>query len=439
MNNLYLQPIVFCFLLLTSMCQSAQNSQEVETTRTSKERIAVERTSTQSNELSEEAKKTLVERSDAQGIASPNTVVVGAAQFHRYELLLKGKNVGMVVNQTSTVDDQHLVDVLLQRGISVKKVFAPEHGFRGKADAGEKVVDGKDPRTGLPIISLYGKNKKPSVDHLAGLDILVFDIQDVGARFYTYISTMHYVMEACAEQGLPVLVLDRPNPNGHYVDGPIREEALSSFVGMHPIPIVHGMTVAELARMINGEGWLKNGVSCDLQTVSCVNYNRQDEYVLPVKPSPNLPNNLSIYLYPSLCLFEGTTVSVGRGTDKQFQIMGAPFLKGKMPDEFTPVPKEGAKYPKHQDKVCYGLDLSSISHADVRANGFDLAYLLKAYELYPDKSKFFNENNFFDKLAGTYKLREQIKAGTSYNDIKASWEPALSEFKQKRAAYLLYD
>ena len=249
-------------------------------------------------------------------------VKVGAARIDKYFDLINNKNIALVVNQTSTIGETHLADTLQQLGITIKTIFAPEHGFRGKADAGEKVVDGIDLKTGIPLLSLYGKNKKPKPAQLAGIDVVIFDIQDVGARFYTYISTMHYVMEACAENGVEVLVLDRPNPNGHYVDGPILDPAYQSFVGMHPIPIVHGMTIAEYARMVNGEGWLKAGIQCDLSTIPCENYNHETVYELPIKPSPNLPNNRSIYLYPSLCFFEGTTISVGRGTNTQFQVYG---------------------------------------------------------------------------------------------------------------------
>jgi len=283
-------------------------------------------------------------------------VEVGAEQTSSYFPLLEGKRIGMVVNQTSNVNGKSLVDVLLNEKFDIKKIFSPEHGFRGEADAGAQVKDGKDVRTGLPIISLYGKNKKPSAAQFSGLDAIIFDIQDVGARFYTYISTMHYVMQTAAEVNIPVIVLDRPNPNGHFVDGPVMEEAYSSFVGMHKIPIVHGMTIGEYARMINGEGWLGENLSCDLEVIRCKNYDHKTAYVLPIKPSPNLPNNLSIYLYPSLCLFEGTNVSVGRGTDKQFQIIGHPDAKiGN--DFFTPKPRPGATSPKHNGKQCRGPGL----------------------------------------------------------------------------------
>ncbi len=367
-------------------------------------------------------------------------LLMGAERMGQYLPILGGSRVALVVNQTSMTRGQHLVDVLLQQGVAVKKVFAPEHGFRGTADAGEKINSSRDPRTGLPIISLYGKNKKPSTENLAGIDLVIFDIQDVGARFYTYISTMHYVMEACAEHGVKVVILDRPNPNGHYVDGPVLEPAYKSFVGMHPIPIVHGMTVGELARMINGEGWLKNGVRCDLTVIPCEAYTHRTIYNLPIKPSPNLPNSRSVYLYPSLCFFEGTAISVGRGTNKQFQLVGAPQLSAqRMPYQFTPVSKAGAKYPKHENKNCNGFDLSMMRlEKFYQQHQIELKWLIQIYQDFPNKSAFFNKNNFFDKLAGNSKLRQQIIAGTPEHQIRASWEPALSQFKAKRKRYLLY-
>ncbi len=370
----------------------------------------------------------------------PLRLQMGAERLNQYLPMLGGLNVAVVVNQTSTLGGRHLVDMLLAQRVAVKKVFAPEHGFRGEADAGEQISNSRDVRTGLPVISLYGKTKKPSPTHLAGIDLVIFDIQDVGARFYTYISTMHYVMEACAENGKKMVVLDRPNPNGHYVDGPVLEGSQKSFVGMHPIPVVHGMTVGELARMINGEGWLKNGMRCDLTIVPCEAYSHRTIYNLPIKPSPNLPNSRSIYLYPSLCFFEGTAISVGRGTNKQFQLIGAPQLPVRqMPYQFTPVSKSGAKYPKHQNKTCYGFDLSTMRlDAFYGQNQLDLKWLIQIYQDFPNKAQFFNKNNFFDKLAGTSKLRQQIIGGTPEHLIRASWEPALSQFKAKRKQYLLY-
>ena len=315
--------------------------------------------------------------------------------------------------------------------ISIQKVFAPEHGFRGKADAGEHVTNGKDPKTGIDIISIYGKNKKPSADQLKGLDIIVFDIQDVGARFYTYISSLHYVMEACAENNIPILILDRPNPNGHYTDGPILESAHKSFVGMHPIPVVHGMTIGEYGQMINGEKWLDNGIQCDITIIKCENYNKQIAYSLPIKPSPNLPNDVAINLYPSLCFFEGTTISVGRGTEMQFQIFGAPYLP-KTDFSYTPKPNEGAKYPKHENKICYGEDLRSTAKLDI----LNLEWLSSAYNQASDKETFFN--TFFTKLAGTKTLQQQIINGVNDIEIRQSWSEGLQEYNKMRKQYLLY-
>jgi uncharacterized protein YbbC (DUF1343 family) len=373
--------------------------------------------------------------------------IVGANQIEAYLPYLKGKNVGVVANQTSVIFKQntsvsskprnggysHLVDSLLTLGVSLTKVFAPEHGFRGTADAGEVVKDGMDTKTGLPIISLYGSNKKPSKEQLANIDIMIFDIQDVGARFYTYISSLHYVMEACAEQGIPLLILDRPNPNGHYVDGPILEMEHKSFVGMHPIPVVHGMTIGEYAKMINGEKWLKDGVQCELTVISIKNYTRKTTYNLPIKPSPNLPTAKAVDLYPSLCFFEGTNVSAGRGTKFQFQVFGSPFLNSDIYDyQFTPKPNEGAKYPKHQGKLCYGKNL--ILTNDL--NSLNLNWLIEAYNNTENKSDFFNP--FFPKLAGTKKLQQQIESGLTEAQIKTTWRAGLNNFQKMRANYLIY-
>lgn len=366
------------------------------------------------------------------------SIELGASQMNKYIRLLKGKRIALVVNQTSRIGNTHLVDTLISKGINIQTIFAPEHGFRGKADAGEKVADGKDKATGIPLISLYGKHKKPTTNDLKGIDWVLFDIQDVGARFYTYISTMHNVMEACAEHQVKFMVLDRPNPNGHYVDGPILDPAFKSFVGMHPVPIVHGLTIGEYARMINGENWLKDGIQCRLTVVPSKYYSHDTPYELPVKPSPNLPNIRSIYLYPSLCLFEGTVMSVGRGTNTQFQVYGHPdYTAGDY--QFTPVPMEGAKYPKHQDKICIGKDLRNIPIVDLQTNhGFDLGYLIASYQNFEDKEQFFLKNLFFDKLAGTDQLRQQIIAGLSEAEIRASWAGDLEAFKEKRAKYLMY-
>ena len=335
-------------------------------------------------------------------------------------------------NTTSELSKVSLVDFLLDQNIKVQKIYAPEHGFRGTADAGELIKDGKDTKTGLPIISLYGDNKKPKPEQLKGIDVMVFDLQDVGARFYTYISSLHYVMEACAENNIPLLVLDRPNPNGSIVDGPILEKEHTSFVGMHEIPTLHGMTIGEYGKMINGEKWLKNGIQCDLTVIPCLDYKRTMAYDLPVKPSPNLPNSQAINLYASLCFFEGTNVSVGRGTEKQFQIYGSPFLS-KSTFSFTPKPNEGAKDPVHNGKLCNGEDLTEIE----KVSKLELKWLLKAYNETSDKSKFFN--SFFTKLAGTKKLQAQIESGASETEIRKSWEKGLNDFKDMRKKYLIYE
>ena len=360
------------------------------------------------------------------------TFKTGAENFESYLPLLKDKRVGIVTNQTGILSkEKHLVDFLIEQNINLQKIYAPEHGFRGTADAGELIKDGKDTKTGLPIISLYGDNKKPKPEQLAGIDVMIFDLQDVGARFYTYISSLHYVMEACAENNIPLIVLDRPNPNGSIVDGPILEKEFTSFVGMHSIPVLHGMTIGEYAQMINGEKWLKNGVRCQLTVIPCLNYNRNMKYSLPVKPSPNLPNDQSINLYASLCFFEGTNVSVGRGTEKQFQIYGSPFLT--ITDySFTPKPNIGAKDPMHNGKLCYGEDLSTIE----KVNRLELKWLIKAYESTSDKEVFFN--SFFVKLAGTKKLQEQIEKGLPEHEIRKSWEKGLEDFKKMRKNYLIY-
>ncbi len=361
-------------------------------------------------------------------------IMVGAAQVFEYIPALRGKNVGVIANQTSMVGSQHLVDLLLERNISVKKVFAPEHGFRGKADAGELVKDGVDTKTGLPIISLYGKNKKPSKQQLKGLDMLVFDIQDVGARFYTYISSLHYVMEACAEAGIPLIILDRPNPNGHYIDGPILEMEHKSFVGMHPVPVVHGMTVGEYAQMINGEGWLANKVKCDITVVKVKGYTHKTAYSLPVKPSPNLPNDISINLYPSLCFFEGTFVSAGRGTEMQFQIFGAPSLPSeRYPFQFMPKENEGAKHPKFKDEACFGKDLRTT----LKLDKINLEWLIGAYVANGKKKDFFND--YFTTLAGTKILQEQIEKGYTYREIRKTWLGGLASYDKMRQSYLLYE
>jgi uncharacterized protein YbbC (DUF1343 family) len=336
------------------------------------------------------------------------------------------------------IQGHHLVDVLLEQNVDVKRIYAPEHGFRGTADAGAKIEDQKDTTTCLSVLSLYGQKRKPTSEDLAGVEIMIFDIQDVGVRFYTYISTMHLMMEACAEAGIPVIVLDRPNPNGYYVDGPIREPEYKSFIGLHPIPVVYGMTIGELAIMINGEGWLENGVHCDLTVIPCENYDHTMTYDLPVAPSPNLPNLRSILLYPSLCFFEGTNVSIGRGTDNQFQVIGHPdYEQGSY--TFTPEPKPGAMNPKYDGVQLYGTNLTSLSTDDIMKWGsINLSWLIQYYTYLSDKDDFFLENLFFDKLAGTAKLREQLLAGWTEEQIRGSWISDLEGFKAIRKRYLLY-
>lgn len=359
-------------------------------------------------------------------------IKTGADNYEKYLPILKDKKVGVVTNQTGILSNKtHLVDFLLEKKINIQKIYAPEHGFRGTADAGELVKDGKDTKTGIAIISLYGDNKKPKPEQLAGIDILIFDLQDVGARFYTYISSLHYVMEACAENKIPLLIFDRPNPNGNTIDGPILEKENSSFIGMHPIPVLHGLTIGEYGKMINGEKWLKNGIQCDLTVIPCLNYNKEMNYPLPVKPSPNLPNDQAINLYASLCFFEGTNVSLGRGTEQQFQIYGSPFLP-KTNFSFTPKPNFGSKDPLHNGKVCYGEDLSKTP----RVKGIELKWLLKAYATTSDKTKFFIP--FFTKLAGTKKLQEQIETGMTETEIKKSWEKGLEDFRKIRKKYEIY-
>lgn len=374
---------------------------------------------------------------NSQPVPAQN-ITVGAEQTEKYLPLLEGKKVGLVGNQSSLVGTTHLLDTLIRCDISVAAIFCPEHGFRGQAEAGARINDGTDPQTGIPIISLFGANKKPQPKQLKGIDIVVFDIQDVGARFYTYISTLHYVMEACAENGVPLLVLDRPNPNGFYVDGPVLDTAYRSFVGMHPVPVVHGMTIGEYAQMINGEKWLKNGVQCQLSVIKVLNYTHDSLYHLPVAPSPNLQTDNAILLYPSLCCFEGTTVSVGRGTPTPFEIIGSPTYSDKS-FSFVPKPIKGvSNNPLHNGKTCYGIDLQKAGAEIVKNKQLNLGYLLTMYRK-SDKNTFFLKNNFFDKLMGNSELRKQVKQGLTEKQIRQSWEPALSEYKTMREKYLLYE
>lgn len=371
--------------------------------------------------------------------ASETVLRTGAECMERYLPLLEGKRVAVCGNQTSVVGKAHLVDTLLSRKVNIVKLFCPEHGFRGQAEAGATIASGKDPLTGLPVVSLYGKNKKPTAEQLQDIDILLFDLQDVGCRFYTYISTLHYVMEAAAENGIPVVVLDRPNPNGFYVDGPVLDPAFKSFVGMHPVPVVYGMTIGEYARMINGEKWLANGIQCNLTVVPLEGYTHATRYELPVAPSPNLQTPEAIYLYPSLCFFEGTNVSVGRGTEHPFEMYGAPgMLSGDY--RFTPKAIPGvSENPPFKGQECRGKLLVMGRRWRTAPGGLQLSFLLDAYRDYPDKATFFLKNNFFDKLAGTDQLRKQIVAGASEEEIRASWEEGLAAFKEVRGKYLLYE
>ncbi len=354
---------------------------------------------------------------------------LGAERTKAYIPLISNKNIAIVGNQTSMINNTHLVDTLLSLGIKVNKVFAPEHGFRGDSDAGANIKDTIDVKTGIPIISIYGKNKKPNSKHLKEIDIIIFDIQDVGARFYTYISTLHFIMQSAAENDIDVIVLDRPNPNGHYIDGPIKKNEFTSFVGMHPIPIVHGMTIGEYAKMIIGENWITR--ICNLTVINMENYNHNMSYELPIQPSPNLPNSRSINLYPSLCLFEGTNVSVGRGTEYPFQHFGSPYLEQQY--NFIPKSMKGSKYPKHENKTCFGTDLR---FQDNYLTEINLNWIIDAYQQSYQKDKFFN--SFFDKLAGTEKLRLQIISGKTSKEIKESWKKDLMEFKKIRDKYLIY-
>lgn len=364
--------------------------------------------------------------------ADEKELLLGAERTDAYLSKIKDKKVGLLINHTSVVRDQHLVDFLLHNEIEIEKIFAPEHGFRGKADAGELVEDNLDPETGIPVVSLYGKNKKPSAEMLAGLDVVIFDIQDVGVRFYTYISSMHYMMEACAANKVKMMVFDRPNPNGHYVDGPMRDPDFKSFVGMHPIPIVHGLTVGELANMINKEGWLEESLTCDLEVIPMENYSHTDHYSLPVKPSPNLPNDQSVALYPSTCFFEGTKMSIGRGTQFPFQVIGFPDQRfGAF--SFTPVSIDGmAKHPKLEGQECFGVDLRNIEVPDK----LDLSYVIDFYNKWEGEESFFTK--YFDTLSGTDELRKQIEEGLSSDEIRKTWKKDLDEFRTMRSKYLLY-
>ncbi|AWX43750.1 Beta-N-acetylhexosaminidase [Flagellimonas maritima] len=383
--------------------------------------------------------KEIVHTADHKEKDTLSAIKVAANRTTEYLPLLKNKNVGVVANQTSVIFKEngytHLVDSLVSLKTNIEKVFAPEHGFRGRADAGELVKDGVDTKTGLPIVSLYGKNKKPSEDQLKGLDIILFDIQDVGVRFYTYIATLQLVMEACAENNVPIVVLDRPNPNGHYVDGPTMQKEHTSFLGMTTIPLVYGMTIGEYAKMINSERWLREEVRADLTIIPLENYSHQSKYHIPIRPSPNLPNDVAINLYPSLGLFEGTNVNAGRGTEFQFQRYGASFLDSNLYDfSYVPKPNFGSKNPKEEGEKCFGKDLSG--HAQM--NTVSLQWLMDAYINASDKSKIFKTESF-TKHVGTNSLQKQIEAGLSESEIKATWQKDLEFFKIIREKYLIYD
>ena len=413
---------IIIIALISASCSSSQSEKEIlkECTLVQEDSILVE-----------------------QPLYCNESVVVGAANFEEYLQDLRGKRVGVVGNQSSTIKETHLVDTLISKGVNVVKVFSPEHGFRGKADAGEKVKDGIDNQTGLPIISLYGSNKKPKSEQINDVDVLLFDIQDVGARFYTYISTLNYILEAAAENQKQVIVLDRPNPNGHYVDGPILEDSQNSFIGMNPIPVVHGMSIGEYALMLKGEAWINKASELDLKVVKCSGWTHKEFYELPIAPSPNLPNMKSVYLYPTLCFFEGTVVSVGRGTDIPFQCVGHPKMEVDVLEDlhsFTPAPNEGAKKPKLEGEVCYGYDYSEFDEVELRESaGLDFEVLCEFYTKLEMESDFFLSNGFFNLLAGNLELKKQIMQGVSTKEIRETWKIELDEFKSIRAKYLLYE
>lgn len=364
-------------------------------------------------------------------------IITGADQTEKYLPFVRHKNIAIVANQTSQIGGVHLVDTLLSLGVNIKKVFGPEHGFRGNAADGQLVSDSVDKKTGLPIVSLYGKHRKPTHEDLVGIDLVMFDIQDVGARFYTYISTMSYMMEACAKHGIEMIILDRPNPHGDYVDGPVLEKEFSSFVGLHEIPVVHGMTIGEYANMVNGEGWLAGGMTCKITIIPCLKYDHKSRYELPVAPSPNLPNNTAIQLYPSLCFFEGTIISIGRGTEFPFQVIGHPdFGLGSF--AFTPESIPGvSNHPKFEGETCFGQSLRGFAeHVLNNDRRLHLNWLIDYYSYFKDKEPFFT--NYFEKLAGTDKLREQIESGLTEIQIRESWQEDLTTFKKIRKKYLLY-
>lgn len=378
-------------------------------------------------------------------LSKPGNPITAADQTKEYVSYLKGKRIGIVVNQTSIIGTKPIVDSLVTLGVNIVTIFGPEHGFRGTASNGDKVNDAVDPKTGIPAISLYGKLKKPTKEQMAAIDLMIFDIQDVGARFYTYINTLGHVMEACAENNKEMLILDRPNPNGFLVDGPVLEDHLHSGIGMYKIPIAHGLTIAEFAQMINGEGWLPNKMQCKLKIIKVANYTHNTPYTLPVMPSPNLNTQQSVMLYPHICMFEGTIISQGRGTYMPFTVLGAPLLKGKYDFSFKPQSIKGmSETPLHQDTECYGLDLRKFDMKHIEKEGrIHLKWLIELYNAYPDKARFFDmtqskQMGNFDKLAGTENLKKQIIAGTSEDEIRKSWEPGLGAYKNMRKKYLIY-
>lgn len=376
--------------------------------------------------------------SEKQSSGQEPEIGIGAAQTEDYFPLIEGKNLGMVVNHTSVLDSLHLVDFLLAGGMQIKAIYAPEHGYKGTVERGKDIAHSVDPDTGVPVLSIYGSRKKPSKKDLQGIDVMLFDMQDVGTRFFTYISTLHYVMEACAENNIPVIILDRPNPTGHYVDGPVLDTAFSSFIGMHPIPMTHGMTIGEYGQMINGERWLLNGVQCDLTVIKAANYTHDSRYQLPVGPSPNLPDMKSVYLYPTACLFEGTEVSEGRGTWKPFQQFGTPFYTPRV-NPFVPEPIPGlSQEPKYDGEICYGYNFSDTPIEELQQiDRINLKYLLEFYSKSPDKEKFFGPS--MDLLAGSDVLRKQIIADKTEAEIRESWQEGLGKFKEVRKKYLLYE
>jgi len=371
-------------------------------------------------------------------VRGPKDIITGAERTGRYLPVLEGKSIGIVANQTSMMGHTHLVDSLMSigSGLNIRRVFCPEHGFRGEAEAGRLIEDNRDPRTGLPVVSLYGNQRKPPATVLSDLDVIVFDIQDVGARFYTYLSTLFYVMQACAENGRQLIILDRPNPNGFYVDGPVLDTSYRSFVGMHEVPVVHGMTLGEYAQMINGEGWLGNNLVCDLMVIPCLQYDHATYYTLPVSPSPNLPNMNAVYLYPSTCFFEGTVISEGRGTPFPFEVFGHPRLENA-PFTFIPQSIPGkSTHPKWEGETCRGMDLRYLRDCEQHEGRINLDWLLFAYENFPEKEAFFTP--YFEKLAGTDQLRQQIMDGMTADEIRSTWSAGIKAFKETREKYLLY-